>query len=727
MNATAELDAPQAETPAVAAPSPELIASEWGADGQCTNPEVVSIDFGAKRGQREATFLLGSTTEGQWYVGWTIATKTGERHTEPCALANMSFAHRNAALRIALAKAETKFEGDAMAVRACSAMFSKTFGAQPSTAVDSSAPNTPMSDSRPLPAAMSKEIPVRSIQRNPDQPRQNFSAEKEKELAESITSVGLLQPILVRQLLPEELAELPGINDVERYEIIAGERRWRAHQRLERETIAARVYAGLTRAQAAAAALIENLQREDLNPIEESEGYRRLMQTEGLTQEQCAQRVGKSRPVIANALRVLELPEKVIAYIREGKLTPAHGTALARFKNWPQVASIIAEEAVKDGEVSSAELEEGLPYSSELVAAGVAANITAAQFDWTVPPSITKHASYIKDSDAGYMLDVEAFKILRKEWCDKKREAEQKVAEKQAKKKASHKTLEQLRQSVAVVAEDREDMALELLPDDSINTVRRSQWDDTKVTVCTHATLAKRVDEELVKMIEADRAEKYGAAVEQAQKKIAAIKKIGSRELALLLVGREIRSDWNDRSSMLSATAAKTLGVKVPAVVDGKRLLKFKLVESANQVDLLKIWLQDWLCSFEPKSLGRHPNRLAAIRFLLDVEDIELLESSAEGQKQLVAAVKAQEWYQRELAKIEGREFVAPAAAAAKPSAKEPAKAKGAGRAVITDATHAEVLRLCRQEKTGAEIAKAVGISLPSVQNIKKALGLVRR
>ncbi|MBC5824572.1 MAG: ParB/RepB/Spo0J family partition protein [Candidatus Eremiobacteraeota bacterium] len=158
---------------------------------------------------------------------------------------------------------------------------------------------------------------LNDIAGNPHQPRRSFGEEELRELAESIRANGLLAPIVVRST-----------HGVPPYEIIAGERRWRAARAAGLESIAAIVRTA-DDGQAIELALLENVQRADLNPIEEAAGYAQLMQHHAFTQEQLANRLGKSRPAIANALRLLSLPDSVAALIRDGRLSSGHGRALA--------------------------------------------------------------------------------------------------------------------------------------------------------------------------------------------------------------------------------------------------------------------------------------------------------------------------------------------------------------------------------------------------------------
>jgi ParB family chromosome partitioning protein len=177
-----------------------------------------------------------------------------------------------------------------------------------------------------------KEVPIEQLHPNANQPRRRFSEEALEELSESIRTNGLLQPILVR--LHDER---PGD-----YEIVAGERRWRAAQRAQLHHVPV-VIREIDDAQALELALVENLQREDLSPLEEADAYHRLMETFAHTQESLAKNVGKSRSHIANTLRLRSLPSSVKALLEEGKLSAGHGRALLGAED----PDALAQEAVK--------------------------------------------------------------------------------------------------------------------------------------------------------------------------------------------------------------------------------------------------------------------------------------------------------------------------------------------------------------------------------------------
>jgi ParB family chromosome partitioning protein len=165
-------------------------------------------------------------------------------------------------------------------------------------------------------------LPVEALVAGPFQPRQIMEPAALEELADSIRERGILQPILVR----------PDPDKKGQYQIIAGERRWRAAQLAQCHEVPVHVR-DLSEADAMAAALVENLQRTDLNPVEEAEGFNRLMDDYSLTQEDLARAIGKSRPHVANMLRLLKLPDGVRAELKKGTLSAGHARALLSHPN----------------------------------------------------------------------------------------------------------------------------------------------------------------------------------------------------------------------------------------------------------------------------------------------------------------------------------------------------------------------------------------------------------
>ena len=187
------------------------------------------------------------------------------------------------------------------------------------------------------PSGEVRRVPLRAIVPNPLQPRREFSEEELAELAESIRENGLLQPLVVRPA--------PGSED--RFELVAGERRLRAIRSLEWEDVAA-VVREVTDETLLVLALVENLQREALNPLEEAEGYRTLADSFGLTQEEIARSVGKDRSTVANMLRLLGLPPSVRKLLESGELSMGHGRALLAVDD-PVKAGELARRAAAEG------------------------------------------------------------------------------------------------------------------------------------------------------------------------------------------------------------------------------------------------------------------------------------------------------------------------------------------------------------------------------------------
>lgn len=178
---------------------------------------------------------------------------------------------------------------------------------------------------------------ISDIEPRSDQPRKQFARETLEALAESIATYGVLQPILVR----------PNQNFEGNYEIIAGERRWRAAKMAGLSEIPAIILDG-DDLKTAQIALIENVQREDLNVIEEASGYKALIDRFGMTQEEVARQVGKSRPAITNILRLLDLPEEVLLLVENGDLSAGHARALLGLKN-PENMALFARRIVDKG------------------------------------------------------------------------------------------------------------------------------------------------------------------------------------------------------------------------------------------------------------------------------------------------------------------------------------------------------------------------------------------
>lgn len=188
---------------------------------------------------------------------------------------------------------------------------------------------------------LAEEIDINLVEPNRDQPRKDFDEEKLLALAESIKEHGMVQPIVA-------------VKEGDYYRIVAGERRWRASKKLGLKTVPVIVkeYSVL---QAESIALVENLQRENLNPVEEANGYRRLMDTYGLTQEEVAQKVGKSRSGVANSLRFLMMPQKLRKMLEKGEISPGHAKVLMSVTDLKRMEMLA--DRVKSEDLSVRQLE----------------------------------------------------------------------------------------------------------------------------------------------------------------------------------------------------------------------------------------------------------------------------------------------------------------------------------------------------------------------------------
>ncbi len=172
-------------------------------------------------------------------------------------------------------------------------------------------------DTTSSPRRPDMNVPVERIRPNPDQPRRTFDADALSDLADSIREKGVIQPLIVR-IAPE---------DPNMFEIVAGERRWRASQMAQLHELPVLVR-DFNDTEVLEIAIIENIQRADLNPVDEAAGYRQLMDRFGHTQDQLATALGKSRSHIANQMRLLQLPEEVLSWLSEGQLTAGHARTL---------------------------------------------------------------------------------------------------------------------------------------------------------------------------------------------------------------------------------------------------------------------------------------------------------------------------------------------------------------------------------------------------------------
>ncbi len=191
---------------------------------------------------------------------------------------------------------------------------------------------------------------INEIEPNRDQPRKTFNEKALQDLAKSIEQNGIIQPLLVRPMLDGS------------YQLVAGERRWRAARMAGLHEVPVNIRE-MTDEEASVFALIENLQREDLSPVEEAEGLKSLIETYGFTQEQVADRVGKSRVAVTNTLRLLKLPESILALLRDGKLSAGHSRALLGLDDEKEMLRI-ADSAITN-DLSVRQVEKMVKYATQ--------------------------------------------------------------------------------------------------------------------------------------------------------------------------------------------------------------------------------------------------------------------------------------------------------------------------------------------------------------------------
>lgn len=229
--------------------------------------------------------------------------------------------------------------------------------------------------SQPSAAAPAREIDVTRIKPNPEQPRTRFEEKALDDLADSIAANGIVQPIVVRSTGDDS------------YQIVAGERRWRAAQRAGLKKVPV-VFKEINDDKVLEIALIENIQRQDLNPIEEAAAYRKLIDSIGLTQEQVSERVGKERSLIATSLRLLKLPPEVQQLVEEGKLSAGHGRALLLTED--KATQIRMARAIIEKQMSVREAERTIKRESEKSTVSVAKKAVSVVVDPNFKAAETK-------------------------------------------------------------------------------------------------------------------------------------------------------------------------------------------------------------------------------------------------------------------------------------------------------------------------------------------------
>jgi ParB/RepB/Spo0J family partition protein len=582
-------------------------------------------------------------------------------------------------------------------------------------------------------AEYNANVPVDAIERDP---ANRVPAEADVAArAESIKSVGLLQPIVLRAI------------GAGKYRLMAGETRYLAFQLLKRKTIPARIYKDQSEVDAATKALVENAQRADLTPIERAKRFKQLEDL-GLKQKEIGELAGGvSQPVIANAIRMLELPVDVQQMVDKGGLSEAHGVALVKWAKWERACLRIAKMATDHGYPAKTLAGEPLAFANQLIQDGIVERIQIKArgyysdgLIYKLPRHLGSHRDFLITEHFAYYFLPENPK--ENVWSEHK--AEQDAAHEKAEAAAEAK--EAAKASSSGGKPSKEDIERQ-------NKVKENKVSRAKVKAAMAAAVA------------ALRTQPKGLLSRATQIVI---------EAALA----------DGRNSDRIEEAAALLEIKLPkgepgdGGYDNWRKLYLKYLYPLGDVVLVRLAAlavmlreahdADRFAGDIPESIA-HVGEGKLIGPETPVEGLtpemrnsieRELNSSSRTNNQIGEMFGVpNDWVKAVRRDRETRELAGAERSAAKPAAVEqrelgldvpatPAKAKPAkvktskvsklpkvpkakktkgGRAIITDETRAMVLKLHRNEKTGPEIAKAVGISLPSVQNIKKQLGLVGR
>jgi ParB family chromosome partitioning protein len=255
------------------------------------------------------------------------------------------------------------------------------------------------------PRAADQQLPIDQISPNPDQPRRDFDDAALKELADSIAEKGIIQPLIVRA----------DPSDAGRYQIVAGERRWRAAQLARLHEVPA-VIREFNDTEVLEIAIIENIQRADLNPVEEAMGYRQLQEKFGHTQEQLSTALGKSRSHIANLMRLLNLPSDVLTWLREDKLSAGHARALITAEDPTALARIVISKGLSVRETEKLAKSGGAekpPRSQDGARAEKDADTRALEQDLAAALGMKVSIDHLPNSESGKLtVDYKDFEQL---------------------------------------------------------------------------------------------------------------------------------------------------------------------------------------------------------------------------------------------------------------------------------------------------------------------------
>ncbi len=570
-------------------------------------------------------------------------------------------------------------------------------------------------------------IKVAAIRPDPNN-RKDHDKAKLATFAEEIRIDGLLNPIVVRKL---SITEIDPKTEVD-YQLIAGERRWLAHQLLKRDRIEARVLANEGAMASTRKRVAENFHREDLTPIEKARDLKQL-EIDGLSQSEIAAFVGaKDQSTVSNFL-----------WLQDGSLNAAHGKALVKYAQWPAACEAMAQAIIDEG------------FSSKAVEAGemidaIDNKLVVAVDLWKfpgnkLPAALVADSDFLKDDD-GWLCFApgklrKALAVLDSEKrVEQARERERVAA---APTTAAGEVIEPGLEALAA-----------LIPNDKLG---KQKLGGKTVLRCLDSALWKRISAAHKDITMEDRKAKLPALLNRAWEVLKAIKTVGAREISLLFFNSQYGEDVS--TGDLGSKFAQRLGLpfakRKSELSRGDGYYSRWVIPALAKCDaaqLLKLRLGKMLDEIADTAADEFDSdNTDFLQVLLGVPALGFLEESELGRKELVALTGKKLGIKTEQERVAGsiremlnagydaqqisnvlevpvemiRKLGGPAAS--KPAAvKKPGNKPATTRATITDETYAHVKKMVYEGRTGAEIAKKLGISLPSVQNCKKRLGLVK-
>lgn len=472
-------------------------------------------------------------------------------------------------------------------------------------------------------------ILVAEIQQNPANARREYDPERDAEILESIKAQGfLLQPVALRDLGPDQSP---------RYRLIAGHRRYRAHLALKWETIDAKVFSGVDDARAGELALIENLQRENLNPMEEAEGLAELHRVYGYTYELISERTGKALSTVKNAVRLAELCDDLRTMVRRRQLSPTHAKAIAspRWASRPAHAVAIAKWAIETGAAKEQLEQKPLPIAilRALEAARLAVNVTV--YREHIPADALRDAkSAILESTEGQVWHLDPA-----QWKEERAEidaAARKKAEKDKTKAASRveaaqaahvniKTEDLTRAGLNYASLDGADARFaDLIPVEMKAT--GVDKDGQSLLVCLRPDLLAKLRQRETEHFTQDRAKKLPGLVDRATDCVKRLRRIGPRELAFI-VDANLNARGNAAGCPLDGKAFALVGIEPPT-----ESLSRATLATLDPVDLARVVIISALLN------TREGDLFNALRWILETPTLGLAEETEAGRRAILDA-----------------------------------------------------------------------------------------